>query len=68
MKALRHCWWCGRLAEVDTELPESDGMVRDSETSWICADSKACSQRAYADMANPVYRRNRGKPEESPAP
>jgi hypothetical protein len=69
MTAERHCWWCGFTAEVDTENPEPhNGLVRDTETSWICTDSKACSQRAYADMVTPGYRRNRGKPEESPAP
>ena len=50
--AVKRCWWCGRAAEVDTELPESGGMVRDTETSWICgeAEARACSQRALADM------------------
>ena len=42
----KRCWWCGRLAEVDTELPESGGMVKDSDTSWLCIDSAACVRRA----------------------
>ena len=60
--AKRRCWWCGQLAEVDTELPVSGGMVRDSDTSWVCLDGKACSERAYAAMLEPGYRRNIGRP------
>jgi hypothetical protein len=62
MIALRRCWWCGTAAEVDTELPESAGMIRDSDTSWICADGKACGDRAYAAMLEPGYRRNKAAP------
>lgn len=58
----RRCWWCGQQAEVDTELPESGGMVKDSDTSWICADGEACAQRAYAAMLEPGYQRNKGAP------
>jgi hypothetical protein len=51
MLAERRCWWCGTAAEVDTELPESGGLVRDDGTmdgseSWICTDNKACTERA----------------------
>lgn len=45
----RHCWWCGFAAEVDTENPEPhNGLVRDTETSWICTDNDGCNQRALA--------------------
>jgi len=55
--ALRHCWWCGRLAEVDTEAPCSGGMVRDSETSWLCDDDpEACSARFVAQVKSGVPR------------
>lgn len=42
MIALRRCWWCGREAEVDTEAPESNDLLRDDSTfdgseSWICS-------------------------------
>ena len=51
MMAQKRCWWCGRSAEVDTELPESGGMVRDTEASWLCADDpEACADRALAAM------------------
>ena len=63
MMASRRCWWCGQPAEVDTELPESGGMVKDSDSSWLCTDSEACGQRALADMAKPGYRRNQPPPE-----
>jgi hypothetical protein len=33
---------------VDTEKPEDGGMVRDTDTSWLCTDSKACSARAFS--------------------
>ena len=47
MIAERHCWWCGFAAEVDTENPEPhNGLVRDTETSWICTDNNGCSRRA----------------------
>lgn len=53
MIALRRCWWCGKLTEVDTELPESNGLLRDDSTfdgseSWICLDNTACVSRARA--------------------
>jgi len=45
MKATRRCWWCGRAAEVNTELPEDNGLLRDDSTfdgseSWICSDDR----------------------------
>jgi hypothetical protein len=48
MIALVHCWWCGKLAEVDTGAETSGGMIRDSEASWICDGpaSEECSARA----------------------
>ncbi len=60
--AERRCWWCGLLVEVDTELPESGGMVKDSDTSWLCLDGEACGQRACAAMLEPGYVRNKGRP------
>ncbi len=48
-RALKRCWWCGHQAEVDTGLPESGGLVKDSDTSWICTDNDACGQRALAN-------------------
>ncbi len=58
-----HCWWCGKPAEVDTELPESGGMVRDTETSWLCGadESEACARRALEAM-------ERGEPRNKPLP
>lgn len=49
--AVRACWWCGREAEVDTSVPESNGMLRDNSTmdgseSWICTDNDECSKRS----------------------
>lgn len=51
MIAQRQCWWCGRTAEVDTELPEPSGLVRDDtgragRETWICTDNGACVHRA----------------------
>lgn len=47
MIARRRCWWCGFAAEVDTENPEPhNGLVRDTDTSWICTDNDKCSRRA----------------------
>ncbi len=62
----RRCWWCGQPAEVDTELPESGGMVKDTETSWLCADGEACARRAYAAMRAASYQRNRDRPQVTP--
>ena len=45
MLKLARCWWCGFQAEVDTELPESGGLVKDSDTSWLCTDNAACVAR-----------------------
>lgn len=50
MTASRQCWWCGHKAEVDTSLPEDNGLLRDDSTfdsseSWICTDNNACNQR-----------------------
>lgn len=51
MIAQRRCWWCGRRTEVDTALPEDDGLIRDDSAfdtsieTWICADGKACIRR-----------------------
>jgi hypothetical protein len=56
MMKLVHCWWCGRLVQVDTEQPFSGGMVRDSDTSWLCDDDPgACAAR----MAREGSSRNR---------
>lgn len=46
MLAKKRCWWCGKEAEVDTELPESNGLLRDDSTfdgseSWICTPDTA---------------------------
>ena len=60
--AFKRCWWCGRQAQVDTELPESGGMVRDTDTSWLCADGKACGEWAYVAMLTPGYRRGKVAP------
>lgn len=43
---LVHCWWCGRPATVDPTVVEDAGMIRDSDTSWLCSDNDACSRRA----------------------
>jgi hypothetical protein len=64
--ALRRCWWCGLAAVVDTELPESGGMVMDTDTSWLCVDGGACGKRAYEQMCTPGYRRNKGAPATQP--
>jgi hypothetical protein len=50
MIATRRCWWCGREAEVDTSLPESNGLIRDDSTmdgseSWICSDFLPCLRK-----------------------
>jgi hypothetical protein len=58
MLAIRCCWWCGFTAEVNTNLPESNGLLRDDSTmdgseSWICADSRTCNARAMKTRAPP---------------
>jgi hypothetical protein len=58
VKVERRCWWCGNPAEVDTELPESGGMVKDSDTSWLCVDNAACVQRRNSLPRFPVTRRD----------
>lgn len=67
MIATKRCWWCGKPAEVDTSLPESGGMIKDSDSSWLCKDNAACVQRASAAMAEPGYQRNKGAPETTAA-
>jgi len=62
MKAQRRCWWCGNPAEVDTELPESGGMVKDTDTSWLCTDNEACGRRALDLMSTPGFRRGQPAP------
>jgi hypothetical protein len=47
MIAIRRCWWCGFSAEVDTEVATpQNGLVRDSETSFICEGK--CVNERYA--------------------
>lgn len=38
------CWWCGRHAEIDPAQPESNGLVKDSDTSWICSEGEHCTR------------------------
>lgn len=48
-----NCWWCGRRAEVDTEDPRpQNGIVQDSDTSWICDGDRAepCSTARKRDF------------------
>ncbi len=62
MISVRRCWWCGHPAEVDTALPESGGMIKDSPFSWLCADNEACVRRAIALMSALGYQRNAPEP------
>lgn len=55
----KRCWWCGNPGEVDTELPESGGMIKDTETSWLCEDAEACNQRF---RTSPDSRGSKGEP------
>lgn len=50
MRAVRHCWWCGQAAEVDTEVAEpQNGLVKDQEPdSWICAGPCVMAKAATA--------------------
>ncbi len=61
MMAVRRCWWCGRSAEVNTEQPESNGLLRDDSTfdgseSWICAGelAAACAVARRRSTVRPV--------------
>jgi hypothetical protein len=66
MKAERKCWWCGLAAEVDTSLPESNGLIRDDSRmdggeSWMCADNAACVARAIEGRFGGVLPAPEGK-------